>query len=732
MTRPALRNSWPGPRSWLKFLRPHQSRAIAAALVALEGRGRRLEKQRRGVILADDVGMGKTFEGIGAAVLFISRLRTYRPPVFLVPPGLRLKWHAEFEKFLEYVRKENQPASVARTLRRLTALLESDQLIVPTSQAWRLARSRRCRQVPLLLLDEAHKARKKENRLSQALERILRRSTIRRGPAFLFLTATPFQCDHHRELVHLLSLLDRGWDHEYKPGTKLAEPKGSLPAAPSLVNAIQDGLHFLDRRLTEVLEKDPDRCEVELAKLLDILDRNHDLDHDPEGKSFGIGEGHDGLDEYLRSLIVRTPKPQPIVTADTVPLTALDTSLYLFGKAYLRAHARGLSGTGDPPPGGGYLPNAYSRLCSAHRALIRHLTLATKGTQHPHASALRTLALGEKRPGVNGSAKSLQHAKLRLLVKRLEEALFGGGNPVKAVIFFNHRLSLAQVKDVLRHRREIISRLAAVKPGSKDYKPRVSALRTSSKLVRRRSWFRLKKRLSQWLESEELIRIESTLLRNVALVPVGQRKLLAAFWIEILERLAQKRTDELLSDGQLRREIRGHFEKPDRKASRRRLRRLRIRHFKPVEQLDGSVDMAQRERLLMWFNSKGVPPYILLVSQAGSEGQDMHRACRDVIHYDLHWNPTVIHQRTGRVYRDMIDAKDIRVRRLDFQPGYDFRILEYARSREAYQDFLLGEKKLAEFLEAIGQDGFSSTLDTPVFNRARGWRMDLTPDPIRK
>jgi hypothetical protein len=326
----------------------------------------------------------------------------------------------------------------------------------------------------------------------------------------------------------------------------------------------------------------------------------------------------------------------------------------------------------------------------------------------------------------------MQHPKLRLLVERLEATLFRGMDPVKAVIFFNHRLSLSQVKEVLKRRMRIVTRLAAVKPGSKDYKPRVAALRRSEDLVRRQSWFRLRKRLSQWLEIEELDRVELTLLRNVALVPSAQRGLLATFWIELLTRLAQKRSDDMLSDGQLRREIRGHFEKPDRGAARRRLRRLRIRHFKPVEILDGSVGMAQRERLLTWFNSKGVPPYVLLVSQAGSEGQDMHRACRDVIHYDLHWNPTVLHQRTGRVYRDMIDAKDIHVRRLDYQPGYDFRILEYAKNREAYQDFLLGEKKLAEFLKAIGQDGFHATSDAPIFKRARGWRMDLTPDPLRK
>jgi hypothetical protein len=88
-----------------------------------------------------------------------------------------------------------------------------------------------------------------------------------------------------------------------------------------------------------------------------------------------------------------------------------------------------------------------------------------------------------------------------------------------------------------------------------------------------------------------------------------------------------------------------------------------------------------------------------------------------VIHHDLHWNPTVLHQRTGRVYRDKVDVSILNVEELVLLEGYDSTIREYARKRDAYRDFLLGERALGDFLKDLAGTKF----DQP-------WRMDLTPE----
>lgn len=68
-----------------------------------------------------------------------------------------------------------------------------------------------------------------------------------------------------------------------------------------------------------------------------------------------------------------------------------------------------------------------------------------------------------------------------------------------------------------------------------------------------------------------------------------------------------------------------------------------------------------RERVFGGFNSPLFPD-VLVCTSVGAEGIDLHRYCRNVIHYDLAWNPAVLEQRTGRV--DRIGSKTFRERAL--------------------------------------------------------------------
>lgn len=57
--------------------------------------------ERPGLILADEVGMGKTFVALAVAVSTALANRGRRPVVVMTPPALREKWPADFALFTE-------------------------------------------------------------------------------------------------------------------------------------------------------------------------------------------------------------------------------------------------------------------------------------------------------------------------------------------------------------------------------------------------------------------------------------------------------------------------------------------------------------------------------------------------------------------------------------------------------------------------------------------------------
>ena len=69
-----------------------------------------------------------------------------------------------------------------------------------------------------------------------------------------------------------------------------------------------------------------------------------------------------------------------------------------------------------------------------------------------------------------------------------------------------------------------------------------------------------------------------------------------------------------------------------------------------VRLANGSVERQARERLMIAFNTPFYPE-VLVASSVMAEGVDLHLMCRNVIHHDLDWNPSVIEQRTGRLDR---------------------------------------------------------------------------------
>jgi hypothetical protein len=115
----------------------------------------------------------------------------------------------------------------------------------------------------------------------------------------------------------------------------------------------------------------------------------------------------------------------------------------------------------------------------------------------------------------------------------------------------------------------------------------------------------------------------------------------------------------------------------------------------------GGKSNEHRTRVFTGFNTPLLPE-VLICTQVGQEGIDLHRHCRHVIHYDLAWNPAVLEQRTGRA--DRIGSKTFRERELypeghkprlevgvPFLAGtYDERMFEELRLRSQTFEVLTG------------------------------------------
>lgn len=176
-------------------LNPHQ---IEAALFALRS------PLSKGVVLADEVGLGKTIEaGLVLCQYWAERRRNL---IIICPAALRRQWAAELsEKF-------NLPAvildaQVVRRLRKEGVRRPFEQravVILSYHYANRVEDDLRAVPWNLVVMDEAHKLRnahQQSNRMGQTLRRTFD------GRRKLLLTATPLQ-NSLMELFGLASLID--------------------------------------------------------------------------------------------------------------------------------------------------------------------------------------------------------------------------------------------------------------------------------------------------------------------------------------------------------------------------------------------------------------------------------------------------------------------------------------------------------------------------------------------
>lgn len=133
-------------------------------------------------------------------------------------------------------------------------------------------------------------------------------------------------------------------------------------------------------------------------------------------------------------------------------------------------------------------------------------------------------------------------------------------------------------------------------------------------------------------------------------------------------------------------------------------------------------DEARRspEAVQFAFNLPG-PPYILLCTKIAREGIDLHLWCRRVVQYDLEWNPALMEQQIGRV--DRIGSLSRRISRSlevlwAWVPGtYEEHMARKVRERMEMMKVLLGA---GEWLAA-------SPEEQEAITELERYRLDFTP-----
>lgn len=189
-------------------LNPHQ---VDAAIFALRS------PLSRGVVLADEVGLGKTIEaGIVMAQRWAERRRRI---LVIVPATLRKQWQQELEEkfYLRTSVLDSRAATIIQANGSINPFDQADRLIICSYQ-FAAANGPSIAQVPwdLVVIDEAHRLRNVFKASSKTARAIA--DAIGTTPKLL-LTATPLQ-NSLMELYGLVSVID---DHVFGDAASFRE-----------------------------------------------------------------------------------------------------------------------------------------------------------------------------------------------------------------------------------------------------------------------------------------------------------------------------------------------------------------------------------------------------------------------------------------------------------------------------------------------------------------------------
>ena len=84
----------------------------------------------------------------------------------------------------------------------------------------------------------------------------------------------------------------------------------------------------------------------------------------------------------------------------------------------------------------------------------------------------------------------------------------------------------------------------------------------------------------------------------------------------------------------------------------------------------------ERDSVKAAFNDPDADVRILVATDAASEGLNLHRTARYLLHYDCPWNPSRLEQRNGRLDR-YGQARDVTLHHFDSSSDHDINFLSH-------------------------------------------------------
>ena len=217
-------------------LNPHQVDAAVTALGSLRGRG---------LVLADEVGLGKTIEAGLVLAQLVAEGR--RHLLVLSPASLRLQWQRELDEKLglDGMVVDGKLDNRERRGSRQGSVFDRPGQIVIASHPFAARRAEELRRIPwdCIIIDEAHRLRGAHRGSKTALAL---RDAFESRPKLL-LTATPLQ-NGLGELYGILSLLDRDALGPFEDFRRLYPDSQEPDSYSALKNRVRPMVHRTLRR----------------------------------------------------------------------------------------------------------------------------------------------------------------------------------------------------------------------------------------------------------------------------------------------------------------------------------------------------------------------------------------------------------------------------------------------------------------------------------------------------
>ena len=682
--------------------RPHQKRVCRHARKILHSRS-------GGIIIADGVGLGKTYEALATVAELLSqgehgKQRKKRKPfsvLILVPPGLVTKWASELEEdnFLKYIKSwQNSPsrhavydtfANDVVVLRRAKDLLDQPgqqryaqhefpagcyivniNLLRQTAKLGRKATQLFKTKWDAVIVDEAHHVAGDltQDKFHPLLEKAKTKTIL--------LTATPFQLSPV-ELINLLSDTFGGSPHN-----------NGLNSSCELAKEFYYEKHFREYRqivngyFRHRQPANQEHCANNLLKVAAQLRKS--------------------VSRHLRQRIIRNPKRdnrQYFFVDKDGQTTQLSANIFELGdEALARELAKSKLIDLNDRDAKIYLDvrNRIAEYCTRHKRTFI-------------ASALRQLL---------SSYGQFHRSKLPAIVK---EAVPRSGHPkiaaLTALVGKIIENQILQSKGNLRGSFEkvllfstFVGAGAVETSGNEDdhgtARSIMEAMRPVLQRMLERPSPKEKEGLSRHLITTlngflppALIENEYESMKGVLQRFAGSRCAKAILCNQTninIEKRYLKRQLSLIV------ELRPHGS--DDTEQLRRTQEHRERRFKMlyhrysthdlVARYDGATAPEDRDRHLRGFNSP-YAPLVMVASSVGQEGIDLQKHCNHVIHFDLEWNPAKLEQREGRVDRQGREAKGpVKVYFLICKNTYDERVLHVMVNRMRWHQLLLPKSKL--------------------------------------